>query len=150
MKSWIATTKDGKSLLTIIAPETKTKGNLKAASIVGEFTDVEEGKKPDLTKFKHNLAFLKLFHTVVKEESMKAPAMIESAKKKGNGTILIVDGREKNREKPEKENIVGMLEIKDGKIIVYKLNKLYRVLTKDGFFKLPPEVEKAILKKLAK
>jgi hypothetical protein len=104
-----------------------------------------DGLRP--SDLRENPAFLRLLSRVIYEEVGADPDLSREAARQGEGHVYLLDGRTPDpagRVVPE--NILGAVAVKAGAMVAgsYQHNPRHRLLTKDGFFRLSPELEAAL------
>ncbi len=115
------------------------------------FGALREGNSVTPENFIASPDFLKLLHKVWSEDVFQNPEMLENAKKANDGYVLVIDPRaRKTKGEAQKEDIIGAIEVKGGKIGKYSANPKYKLFTKTGFFRMPSPVEKKLFEEINK
>lgn len=109
-----------------------TKHGLVAEAIVGEFT----GDADDVTSenFKANPAFIKFLQWSISQHVQECEAIQEEAKKVGDGNIIVPDFRQPADDGAIlQEDVIGLVEIKNGKVVLFHASPDYIPFTEKGF-----------------
>ena len=101
--------------------------------------------------FEENPAFRWLFSRAIYEDIGEVEGIRLEAAVQGKGHVYLLDGRTPDpggRVPPE--DIVGSVRVADGVVVPgsYQHNPRHRLLTANGFFQLPPELEAGLARRL--
>ena len=132
-------------LATLLPEEITRQHGLKTYAIVGEFTQAEGEEET----FKVNPAYIEFLSWAIAKHAPHCPSLQAKVAEKQNGNLLINDlrGHLSGAEITE-EDVIGMVEIKDGKLIRYAGNKNYRPFSQHGFMLLEPWLNQKIREEL--
>lgn len=121
---------------------------------VGSLTG-EPGEGADLKAddFIPNADFVALLQRVVAETYPTLPGLVSEAEKQQRGWLYVLDARTPDPagDVPQ-EDIVGAFQVQDGKIDAagYEANPEHALFTGNGFFRLAPDAEAALIERLMK
>ncbi|MBD3381731.1 MAG: hypothetical protein GF404_06000 [candidate division Zixibacteria bacterium] len=103
--------------------------------IMGQIIQDPQNFVPE--NFVQNKAFVDLLHEVIADNVNEYAPVKEEAEKQNEGYVYIIDARTK---KPgvdvPQEDIIGAVEVKDGRIGEYKPSPNYVLYTSSGFMQL--------------
>ncbi len=138
----VETTLNGKetTLLTLLDPEAMAQvKNPKA--ILGLLKNNNGEVTPD--NILYNPEFVRFFH-----QTMLLFAEFTAVQSPNNqsGFMYLIDERCKSPEKPEQKDIIGSFEVKGGFLLKdsYVANSQYQLISNDGLFQLPAQIEKVL------
>jgi hypothetical protein len=98
-------------------------------------------------RFSPNPAFVQLLHQVIAEHISASPEIRREGKRQRDGYVYLLDGRtpQPGGQVPP-EDIIGAVAVRGGSLVSgsYQPNTAHRLLTADGLFVLPPEIEIAL------
>jgi hypothetical protein len=138
-------------VISLLSPEQiKLKGNLPSKAICGKF---ENGiNKPEY--FIENIDFANFLHEVIADKAIDLKSLRDGARKQLEGYIYIIDFRtpEGIMGNVPSEDIIGAFKIENGTLVKnsYWRNDKYKIYTKNGLIKLPPEIDNLIIEELMK
>jgi hypothetical protein len=123
-------------------------GSLKGEAILGFIT----GEILSLEYFRYNKVFKDFTQTVIAIEASKDTELQLSALKQQAGWLYIIDNRVANIEQEETspEDILGVFEIKDGRILAnsYQPNENYLLFGNNGLMQLPASLHESLINAL--
>lgn len=120
---------------------------LPSEAIVGELKGGAERITPDT--FVPNNRFMAFLHWVIARHAATHPDLVETARRQGNGDVTLVDRRTTQPEgKVPPEDVLGVFEVKDGKVLRYRVNPRHALLTEHGLFELDPWFQDRLLDEL--
>ncbi|MET7420765.1 hypothetical protein [Dactylosporangium sp. NPDC005555] len=102
--------------------------------------------------FEENPAFVRFLHEMIADDIFVVPGIREQASVVGeHGWVDVLDARtpDPSGDVPA-HDVIGSVEVRDGVLVPmsYRPNDDHRLLTGDGFFQLPEELEMSLLKRL--
>ena len=112
---------------------------------------LEDGGKYAPDNFSPNRAFVDFMHEAIARRGPDVPDLQAEARRRGDGWIDVVDQRTKMTGGAVPiEDLVGGFEIRGGNLVPggYQRNPNHVILSEDGFFQLPEELEQALLEEL--
>ncbi len=123
-------------------------GGITAESLPGTF----EGEGTWLERFRPNPAFIEFLQGVICTEGPSDPDLQAAARKQGEGSVVISDGRrpyDPSRWIPP-EDIFGGFRVKSGQVVPasYVRCEKYQVYTTHGLTQLPPFLRRAWVREL--
>jgi hypothetical protein len=107
----------------------------------------------DQSTIKLNASFVLFLHTVIAKYGPTAPTLMDKAVQIDRGSIAVIDARTSTQGDPkESENVFGVFQAKDGRIIPdsYQPNPDYLLVSKKGLFVLDVWLHSKLLEELAK
>jgi hypothetical protein len=142
---------DGKPDRNILSPlgpqDVNEAGGLCDEAIIGEVIVPEKGLNPE--NFIPNPAFIRFLHKVLAIHAPKCPGLIEAAKEGGTGTLLVLDKRStKPPTEREPKDILGWVEIQDGRLVRYTINPRHQIVTDHGFTVMDPWYQERLIEEL--
>jgi hypothetical protein len=117
-------------------------------AIVREGTDLHSLAPSDVQE---NGPFLRLLSRVLFEITDQCGAIRREAEIQGSGYIYLLDERTPDPSgRVPPDDIIGAIEVSNGKPVPgsYQHNPRHRLLTADGWFRLPTEIEAALQSRL--
>ncbi len=135
--------------LSPLSPEQVEKnGSLKDEAIIGFIT----GKSLSIDNFISNQVFIDFMQGVIAAEAPKDSELQAVALKQQAGWLYIIDNRvaDIEREETSPEDILGIFEIKDGRIVPnsYQPSENYLIFGNNGLMQLPGSLHEALIKAL--
>jgi hypothetical protein len=97
--------------------------------------------------FDPNPAFVQLLHQVIADHIAASPGIRREGKRQGDGYVYLLDGRTPQPDgQVPPEDIIGAVAVHGGSVVPgsYQHNPNHRLLTADGWFVLPPDIEIAL------
>jgi hypothetical protein len=137
------------NVLSFLPPEYVFAKGIPEEAIVGVLP-------PDVTKialpaFKSGSAFIRFLHRVIAKHAPNLPALQEEARRIGNGSLFIVDGRAPTPEdRVEPEDIIGAFQVSAGIILpdTYRASTKHLLVGKHGFLLLDELLQQKLLDEL--
>ncbi|MEY4589731.1 MAG: hypothetical protein RL497_1807 [Pseudomonadota bacterium] len=132
--------------LASMLPEEATRAHgIKNYAIVGEFSQ-NPGEEEVFTV---NPAYIEFLSWAIARHVAQCPGLVAEAQKQQNGRMLITDarGRAQGHELTE-DDVIGVAEIKDGKLTQYAGNQNYRPFNQHGFMVIEPWLNQKIREEL--
>ena len=124
------------------------KYGLCAEAILGSLQPPARGDRGITPKrFHPNPAFVQLLQQVIADHVSTHPGIRREAKRQRDGCVYLLDGRTPQLDgQVPPEDIIGALAVRYGSLVPrsYQHNPSHRLLTADGFFVLPSEIETAL------
>jgi hypothetical protein len=140
-------------LVSPLQPDEVAEYGLAPEAVVGLLAvgvDGPGGIQPD--HFQENPAFVRFLHEMIADDIFVVPGIREQASAVGeHGWVDVLDARTPD---PAGDvppcDVIGSVEVRDGVLVPmsYRPNEHHRLLTGDGFFQLPEELEMSLLKRL--
>lgn len=136
----------GRRRLASMLPEAATQQHgLKSFAIIGQFTDETD----NTDTFVVNPAFLDFLAWAIARHAATCPGLVAQAQKHQNGHLYVTDARSQIAgSKASEEDIIGVAEIKEGKIIRFAGNSNYRPFNQHGFMTIEPWLNNKIREEL--
>ena len=120
---------------TLLPHDTGFASGLPSEAIMGEFTNGPEELTPNA--FQQNSVFIKFLAYVIGKYAAECPGLIAEAQRQQNGFVYILDKRTPTPDGAvPPEDILGGVEIVDGRMIRFHGSPNYRILTNDGYMQL--------------
>jgi hypothetical protein len=140
-------------LVSPLEPDDVAEHGLSAESVVGLLAVGVGGPgmmQPD--HFEENPTFVRFLHETIADDIFVVHGLREQAALVGgHGWVDVLDARtpDLTGDVPSCD-VIGSVEVRDGELVPmsYRPNEAHRLLTGDGFFQLPEELEMALLKRL--
>jgi hypothetical protein len=130
-------------LVSIVDPDTVFASGLCPEAILGTLLPGADGRlSPDA--FRPNPVFIEYLGRLIAENIGHVEGVRLEAQRQGSGYVCILDGRTATPEGVvPPSDIIGAVDVNDGEVVPdsYQHNPNHRLLTGDGFFVLPPEIE---------
>lgn len=106
-----------------------------AEAIAGEVTS--DNSDTPHQDFKSNPAFVRFLQWSISQHCSKCDAVEKQALRIQNGNIVVPDFRKPNENGGiEPEEVIGLVEVKDGQIVKFHASPDYQAYTEKGFLKL--------------
>lgn len=117
-------------------------------STAGEFV-TKEGETDSPEHFVPNPQFVAFLHWALAKHVPEAPGFKAQAEKDPNGSTYLMDIRGVVRGKePQQEDLIAVIELKDGKAVEFKGHLDYKILTEQGFLRIEPWLRDQYLQEL--
>jgi hypothetical protein len=90
---------------------------------------------------------VQLLHQVIADHIAASPGIRLEGKRQGDGYVYLLDGRTPQPDgQVPPEDIIGAVAVHGGSVVPgsYQHNPNHRLLTADGWFVLPPDIEIAL------
>jgi hypothetical protein len=148
----VKTPEGEKRYVTPIPPEVVFERGLIPEAIVGALLrSLGPGESITPEIFARNSVFVRFMHEVIAKHAPLDPGCREEAKKSGTGWLFIIDKRTKTpRGDVPPEDIIGAFQVVQGEFVAdsYRPNAHHMILSKDGFFRLMPQLHEHLLREL--
>ena len=132
---------------SLLPHDTGFTAGLPSEAIIGEFTSGPETLTPDA--FQQNIEFVKFMAYVIGKHASACPGLIAETRRQQNGFVYILDNRTPTPDDAvPPEDIIGGVEIANGKMLCYHGSPTYRILTDDGFMQLDPWLKDRLIEEL--
>ena len=139
-------------IVTLLPPEQMFTNGLIPEAIVGVLkAPVKEGEAIKPENFVRNKVFNEFMHEVIARVGPELKGLQAEARRQGEGWVYLIDGRTKTPEgQVPPQDIIGGFEVKAGQLVAgsYKRNPKHVLLSQDGFFRLPVELNEVLKKEL--
>lgn len=141
---------DGKLVhyLSILGPEQFVKG-LRSEAILGRLTAGPD--RVDPAHFVPNPVFVKFLGWVIARHALGCPGLVAEVARQRDGFVYISDARVQNADgSVAKEDLIGCVEIREGKILRFIGSPNYRAFTAAGPPKIDPWLHERWVEELSK
>jgi hypothetical protein len=140
-----------RNVVSLLGPEWVSQHELNPEAVIAVLpagTDVDDLTPADV---RENGPFLRLLSRVIFENAERCSLLRREAEVQGNGYVYLLDRRTPHpagRVPPE--DIIGTFEARADALVPgsYQQNPRHRLFTTAGWFRLPPEIEDALLARL--
>lgn len=120
---------------SVLPPNIVQEKGLIAEAIAGEI--VSDNEDTPYEGFKTNPAFVRFLQWSIAQHAGKCEAIEKQALRIQNGNIVVPDFRKPNAQGGiDPEEVIGLVEIKDGQIMKFHGSPDYEPFTEKGFLKL--------------
>jgi len=149
----VATPDGFKDYVTLTSSDAAFSRGLIPEAILGVLTRAlgpQEPITPDIVT--PNSVFTKFLAFVIARYGPEQPALVEEARRIGEGHVALVDQRTPTPWGPvPPEDILGVFRVKDGKVVPgsYTASPNHRLLTSNGFFRLDSKLMECLQRELA-
>ena len=124
------------------------KTGLRVEAILGWLKDPRAEVNPD--NFVENAAYIRFLHETIGKYFEQCPSLAAEAHRVANGFVYILDGRtprQTDRQLPA-EDLIGIVEVREGDLSEYRPADGYRLLTTSGFPVLEPWLHERLIEEL--
>ena len=136
---------DMQEVVSILSPDMVFEHGLCTEAIMGEVRADPAGRR-ELTPeaFRQNPAFVAFLWELISNQIFAVEGIRHAAQQQGEGFVYIIDARTPD---PQGEvppvDVIGGVEVQSGALVAgsYQHNPNHRLLTENGFFRLPDELE---------
>jgi|SRR5215475_9183483 len=134
-----------RDLVSLLEPGWVFERGLPAEGILGALRTVGAGMAgitPE--QFQENGFFIQFLHDLLAEQLYQDAQMRRAAQQQGDGYVYLIDARTRHPDaEVPAQDIIGAVTVEAGSLVPgsYRGNPNHRLLTDDGFFLLPPELE---------
>ena len=139
-------------VLTLLPPQiTFTKGIIPEAIVGVLKRPLKEGEAITSETFVRNKVFTDFMHEFIALHGPEVEGLQAEARKQGEGWVYLIDARTANPQgKVPPHDIIGAFEVKAGRLVPqsYKRNPNHVLLSQDGYFRLPSELQGGLLREL--
>lgn len=131
-------------VVSIVHPGTVFEHGLPTEAIVGILRSGPPGDHqitPE--RFQENPAFVRHLQELIAARIHEVDGIQQAARQHGDGWVYLIDARAQFGGKVPPTDVIGAVEVEDGTLVAdsYRPNPNHRLLTEDGFFELPAELE---------
>lgn len=117
-------------------------------ALAGEFIGGKQDTSPE--DFETNPVFVKFLQWSVAKHIRDCPEFVEEAKKRGDGSLLVVDVRALPvTGEVEDEDLIGVVQVKGGKAEKFSGFARYQPYTTKGFTQLVPSLQEKYIEELS-
>jgi hypothetical protein len=137
------------NVLSFLPPEYVVAKGIPEEAIIGVLPSGVT--KITLPAFKPGSAFTRFLHRVIAKHAPNLPALQEEARRIGNGSLYIIDGRAPTPEdRVEPEDIIGAFQVSAGGILpdTYRASTQHLLVGKHGFFLLDELLQQKLMDEL--
>lgn len=138
--------------VTLLPPEESFARGIIPEAIVGLLKKpLEEGEAIGPEDFVRHKIFNDFMHEFIARRGPTLEGLRAEARRQGEGWVYLIDGRTATPEgKVPPEDIIGAFEVRSGQLVddSYRRNSNHVLLSRDGFFRLPPELRGELLREL--
>jgi hypothetical protein len=144
---------NGKPERTILSPlspqEVQELGGLRDEAVIGELAPGAQDVSPET--FIPNRAFIQFLHHVIAIYAPTNPGLMAAAQSGGTGQLLVLDKRVHGPvEQQEPKDVIGVIDIQDGRLIKYAINPNHQLVTGAGYMVLDPWYQERLIEELKK
>ncbi|MDB5331638.1 MAG: hypothetical protein JWP03_2789 [Phycisphaerales bacterium] len=138
---------------TILSPlspqEVQELGGLRDEAVIGEIAPGATDVSPE--SFVPNRAFVQFLHNVLAIHAPRNPGLMAAAQSGGTGQLLVLDKRvHVPVEQQESKDVIGVIDIQDGRLVKYTINPNHQLVTRDGYMVLDPWYQEKLIEELKK
>ncbi len=120
---------------------------LPSEAIIGEFTSGPETLTPNA--FQQNPEFITFMAYAIGKHASTCPGLIAETRRQQNGFVYILDNRTPTPDDAvPPEDIIGGVEIANGKMLRFHGSPNYQLLTDNGFMQLDPWLKNRLIEEL--
>jgi hypothetical protein len=140
---------DVQEMVSILAPGTVFEHGLCTEAILGRIRPgPTDGRQITPERFQENPAFVQFLRGLISARVYTVEGLRRAAEQQGEGYVYLIDARtpEPDGQVPPAD-VIGAVSVHGGSLVAasYRHNPNHRLLTNDGFFKLPTELETILL-----
>jgi hypothetical protein len=139
-------------VVTLLPPkDTLTKGIIPEAVVGVLKRPLNEGGAIAPENFVRNEVFTDFMHEVIALHGPDLEGLRAEARRQGEGWVYLIEARTAYPQgKVPPHDIIGAFEVKAGRLVArsYERNPKHDLLSRDGFFRLPPAVHEELLREL--
>jgi hypothetical protein len=139
----VETTAGQQSVVSLIAPHVAFQTGLHAEAILGVLAPGSDGViTPE--GFQQNPAFVEYLGTLIAEHIFDVEGVRREAQRQGEGYVYLLDARTPTPAGAvSPSDVIGAVAVRDRELVAgsYRHNPNHRLLTAEGFFVLPLELE---------
>jgi hypothetical protein len=146
-------TPDGtKDLVTLLPPESFFADGLVPEAVIGTcLRPVATGEAIRPDNFARNPEFVEFMHGLIAAQGPQLPGLRAEARRQGDGWVYLIDGRTRTPQgSVPPHDVIGVFQVENGLIVAgsYRGNPNHRILSEDGFFQLPADLQELLLAEL--
>jgi hypothetical protein len=132
-------------VVSVVNPSTVFEHGLPTEAILGVLrSGATRGHQITPERFQENPAFVRYLQSLIATRIGEVEAVRRAAQQQGEGYVYLVDARtlQPDGQVPSAD-VIGAVKVQAGTPVAasYQPNPNHRLLTKDGFFRLPTELE---------
>ncbi len=135
---FIYDTVDGDVHTFYVSPLPDTHGlttGLPSEAIMGSLKDGPERIVPE--SFITNKLFSRYLASVIAKHANSCPGLLAEARRQQNGHVVVIDNRTATPDgRVPPEDIIGVFEVNDGKLLRFHASPNHQLLTTNGFMRL--------------
>jgi hypothetical protein len=139
-------------LVTFLPPEETFTSGLIPEAIVGVLkAPIKEGEAITPENFVRNKVFNDFMHEFIAQVGPELKGLKAEARRQGEGRVYLIDARTATPEgQVPPQDIFGSFLVKAGQLVAgtYNRNPKHVLLSKDGFFRLPAELNERLKREL--
>lgn len=149
----VETPEGEKDHVILLPPEQAFSRGLAPEAIVGVLTrPLAEGESITPEVFARNSVFVQFLHAVIARRGPDLPGVAAEAERQGDGWVYLIDQRTRmpgGAVPPE--DIIGAFKVRAGRPVPgsYQASPRHQILSRDGFFRLSPDLRAVLLEELA-
>jgi hypothetical protein len=136
---------DTQEVVSILDPSTVFEHGLPTEAILGVLRpSATGGHQITPERFQENPAFVRHLQGLISTRIHEVEGIRRAAQKQGEGHVYLIDARTPQPDgQVPPADIIGAVKVQAGTLVAgsYQPNPNHRLLTKDGFFTLPTELE---------
>ncbi len=136
---------EAQEVVSILDPGTAFTHGLPTEAILGMVRpDATGGDWITPERFQENPAFVQYLRALISDRVYDVEGLRRAAQQQGEGYVYLIDARTPQPDgQVPPADIIGAVKVQDGTLVVasYQHNPNHRLLTRDGFFRLPTELE---------
>jgi hypothetical protein len=149
----VETPEGEKDYVTLLPPEQAFSRGLAPEAIVGVIArPLAAGEPITPAGFARNSVFVQFLHAVIARRGPGLPGLVDEAERQGDGWVYLIDQRTRTPGGAvPPEDIIGAFEARGGHLVPgsYQASPRYQILSRDGFFRLAPDLKAVLLEELA-
>ncbi|GAB1646766.1 hypothetical protein KRMM14A1259_71890 [Krasilnikovia sp. MM14-A1259] len=137
--------------MSLLDPDWISQHGLHPEAVMAVVTRSADPRHPLPADIHENGPFLRLLSRTIFESIDQCDAVRHEAQIQGSGHVYLLDGRIPDPGgRVASEDVIGTIEVQDGKLVAgtYQHNTRHRLFTANGWFRLPVEIETALLNRL--
>lgn len=139
---------NGRRLASPLPEDIIMKQGMPSEALAGEFKGKAQTRAPE--DFEANPVFVKFLQWSIAKHIRDCPEFIEEAKRRGDGSLLVVDVRALPlKDNVADEDLIGVVEVKQGKAEKFSGFARYQPYTSKGFTQLVPSLHEKYLQELS-
>jgi hypothetical protein len=132
-------------VVSILDPGTAFARGLRTEAILGVLRPATTGyDRITPERFQENPAFVEYLRALISDRICEVEGLRRAARRLGEGHVYLIDERTPQPDgQVPPADILGAVKVQDGRLVTasYQHNPNHRLLTKDGFLRLPAELE---------
>jgi hypothetical protein len=140
---------DVQEMVSILEPGAVFEHGLCTEAILGRIRPgPTNGSQITPERFQENPAFVHFLRELISEKVYTVGGLRRTGEQQGEGYVYLIDARTPEPQgKVTPADVIGAVTVHGGSLVAasYRHNPNHRLLTADGFFKLPTELETILL-----